>query len=271
MSTVRGLRNSSCATSRFVRPTATRRRISSSRGVSPPRSVAAAARSPSHCATEAPSAATLVRGRGGQRPCAELARREVGVAQALEGGLELAGGGERDPGAQLDMRALEGDVERAEDLRGARELDRGGVRVALEQRGLADRMRERAERVGVARDGGDLRQRLRAAVRARTIAAGGEVRRAPAQPPDAEVAVLAVAPAAQQRPAVLGRLLVARPPPRRRTPVRRSSQTTCGSGPPARRCSGTRRASAVRRRTCPGRRGSCRACPPRPRRRCRRR
>ena len=97
----------------------------------------------------------LVRRLGGQRAGAELARAAVGAAQALERRLAVAGGGEHDAGAQLDLRALERDVEAAVDLDRARELLGGGVGVAFEQRRLADRVGERGERVRMARCRGD--------------------------------------------------------------------------------------------------------------------
>ena len=92
----------------------------------------------------------LVGRRRGERSRAELARDPVGVAEALDRELALPGRGERGAGAQLDVGALVGEVEAAVQLDGAGELVGGRRRVALEQRGLADRVGQRGERVGVA-------------------------------------------------------------------------------------------------------------------------
>ena len=51
-------------------------------------------------------------------------------------------------------------------LDGVSELLGGGVRVAVGERRLADRLRQRGERVGVPGLGGDPRERLGAGVRA---------------------------------------------------------------------------------------------------------
>ena len=183
MSTVRGLRKSSWAISRFVRPTATRRTTSSSRRDSPaPLGVGRrAAPEPAH--DRLAERRHLARRLGGERPGAELARRAVGVAEALERRLALAGGGEGDPGAQLDLGALEREVEAAVQLDRVRELLGRRVGVAVGERRLADRVRERREGVGVPGLGGDPRQRLGAGVRLREVAAPGEERRAPSAGP----------------------------------------------------------------------------------------
>ena len=55
-------------------------------------------------------------------------------------------------------------------LDGPAELVGGGVRVALQQRRLGDRVGQRGERVGVARRGGDARQGLGAGVARRAVA-----------------------------------------------------------------------------------------------------
>ena len=83
----------------------------------------------------------------GRRACAPCGRRCTSRSSA---DVALAGRREHDAGAQLDLRALERHVEVAVQLDGAGELVGGGVRVALEQRRLGDRVRERGERVGVA-------------------------------------------------------------------------------------------------------------------------
>ena len=86
---------------------------------------------------------------GGQRAGAELARRAVGVAEAVEAPLALARRGEGDPGAELDLGALEGDLQLAVEVDRAAELLGRGLGVAVEQGGLADRVCQRRERVGV--------------------------------------------------------------------------------------------------------------------------
>ena len=179
MSTVRGLRNSSCAISRFVRPTASRRTTSRSRRDKPPPSASAAARAPEPPHDRLAERGDLARRLGGQRPRAELARRAVGVAEALERRLALARGGQRDPGALLDLRALERHVQ-ARCSSTARESCSAAVSVAVEQRDLGDRVRERRERVGVPGLRRDPRQRLGARVRAVAVAPRGEEGGAPA-------------------------------------------------------------------------------------------
>ena len=173
MSTVRGLRKSSWAISRLVRPTATRRTTSSSRRESRRRR-----RRPRRAAEplrdRLAERGDLARRLGGQRPGAELARGPVGVAEALERRLALAGGGQRDAGAQLDLRALERDVEVAVQLDRARELLGGRVGVALEQRDLADRVGERGERVA----GGRSSEAIRVSASAQACAPARSPRRA---------------------------------------------------------------------------------------------
>ena len=62
----------------------------------------------------------LARRFGGERPGTELASRAVGVSEALERRLALARRGERDAGAQLDLGAIEGQLDAAQQLHGAR-------------------------------------------------------------------------------------------------------------------------------------------------------
>ena len=150
----------------------------------------------------------LGRGLGRQRAGAELARGAVGAAEALERGLAVAHRDQRHARAQLHLRALERDVEATVDLGRARELLGGGRGVAVEQRALADRARERGERVGVAARGGDPAQRLGAHVRAGAVAAAGEEARRPLQARDREVMVLGGVPALEQLAHVLGRFVV---------------------------------------------------------------
>ena len=114
------MRNRSRAISRFVRPTATQ-----------PHDLALAARQAGAVGVGLRAHAEplgdrlaergdLARRRGGQRPGAELARGAVGARRAARAPtLALAGGGERDAGAQLDLRALERHVEVAVQLDGA--------------------------------------------------------------------------------------------------------------------------------------------------------
>src|SRR3954452_8648587 len=137
MSTVRGLRNSSWATSRLVRPTAISRTTSSSRRLSPEPSASAAARLPSRALTDSPSAATSAaaseasgrapslravryaspsRSRAGSRSPPRLAGGGDAVPEPIQGRLALAAGRERHAGTQLDLGLLEGDVEAAVDL-----------------------------------------------------------------------------------------------------------------------------------------------------------
>ena len=96
----------------------------------------------------------------GERRGAEAARRAMRLDQPLDRGVALPGGGERDARAELDLRALERDLEARVELGRAADLLGGGVRVALGERRLAERVRERRERVRVARPGRDARQRL---------------------------------------------------------------------------------------------------------------
>ena len=80
--------------------------------------------------------------------------------QPLDRGLALPGGGEGDARAELDLRALERDLQARVELGRAADLLGGGVQVALGERRLAERVRERGERVRVARPGRDARERL---------------------------------------------------------------------------------------------------------------
>ena len=75
------------------------------------------------------------------------------------------GRGEGDAGAELDLGPLERDVEGRVELGRAVDLLGGGVGVALGERGLAERVRERGQRVGVTRRGRDARQRVGARAR----------------------------------------------------------------------------------------------------------
>ena len=150
MSTVRVLSTSPAAISRLVRPCATSRTTSTSRRESPAVSCSAAARRPRRSSTEAPERRHLRRRLGGQRAGAERDRDPVRLAELVDRGLALADRGQRDGAAHEDLRALERDAQRAVQLGGARELRGGGVRVALGQRGLGDRARQRRERVRVA-------------------------------------------------------------------------------------------------------------------------
>ena len=234
MSTVRWLRNRSCAISRFVRPTATSRMTSRSRRESPARRVGLGA----HPELRGDGLAELghrLRGGGRQRPGAELARAAVGVAQPLQRELALAGGGQRDAGAQLDLGALERRVELPVQLERARELLGRRDRVALHQRGLGDRRGERGERVRVARGGGDAGERLGAGVRARAVAALRVEGRRPAQPARARSGGRRSRASARARRRSARRPPPRRPPRRRRGRARPSCRWSCCSGPAASR------------------------------------
>ena len=97
MSTVRGLRKSWWAISRFVRPTATRRRISSSRRVRPPCSRSRAARRPRRSSTRSPAASRSAAVRVRERARAELPERVVRTGEPLDPELPLARGDQRSP------------------------------------------------------------------------------------------------------------------------------------------------------------------------------
>ena len=99
-------------------------------------------------------------GAGGDGARAETAGRPVGLAQALDRLLASPGGGQRDTGAQPDVRPLERDLERGVQLERALELRRGGGGVALRERRLAERVGERGECVAVPGGGRDRGQRL---------------------------------------------------------------------------------------------------------------
>ena len=230
MSTVRGLRNRSCAISRFVRPTASRRTTSRSRRDRPPPSASAAARAPRRDHDGLAERGDLARHLGGERPRAELAGRAVGVAEALERELALARGGQRDPGAVLDLRALERHVQPAVELDRARELLGRGVGIALQQRDLGDRVRERRERVGVPGLRGDPGQDLGAGVRAVAVALRGEEGRAPADAADGVVVVVALLPAPEDRAAALAGLVAVALRGRDARERRRWCRRSCCSG-----------------------------------------
>ena len=202
MSTVRVLSTSSLATSRFVRPDATKRITSSSRRERPAFSWSAAARRPSRRSTDSPSFATSSAASRGQRRGAEAARRDVRLGEPLGGGLALARRGERHPRAELDLCSLERDLEARVQLGRAAELLRGGVRMALGERRLAECVRERGQGVRVAGPGRDARQRLGARARLAERAVAGEEARSPAKAPDRVVVVLAALPALQHEAAV---------------------------------------------------------------------
>ena len=138
----------------------------------PPPSASASAR-PTEPRRPTRRARHLARRLGGQRARAELARGAVGVAQALERELALARGGQRDARAQLDLRALERHVEVAVQLDRAGELLGGGVRVALEQRDLGERM-SAASASGWPCPEAIAGQRLGARVRAGAVAAAAK-------------------------------------------------------------------------------------------------
>ena len=143
---------------------------------------------------------------GGERR-APSPGRPVGLGQAFERRVALARGGQRDAGAEQDLRALERDARGRRAARRARpNCCGGGVGVALGQRGLAERVGERGERVGVARRRGDRRQRLgaRAGVGRAAPAPASQPGR-PAQAPDGVVVVLLRSQRASTSAAVLRR------------------------------------------------------------------
>ena len=186
MSTVRGLRTRRSAISRFARPTATRRTHLqlAARQARRPRP-AAAARRPSAADDRLAERGDLAGRLGGQRPRAQPAGGAVGLDQALQRRLAVAGGGQRHAGAQLDLRPLERDLQGALDVQGAAELVRRGVGVAGGERGLADGGRECGERLGAPGLGGDPRQGLGAGAGLGARPAPGEVRRRPSGAPRA--------------------------------------------------------------------------------------
>ena len=107
-----------------------------------------------------------------------------------------------------DLGPLGRDPQRAVELDRAAELLGGHLRLALRQRGLAERVRERRERVGVSRARGDPGERLGAGVRLVARARCGRTARPrQAQPPDGVVVILALLPAREQEAAALERLV----------------------------------------------------------------
>ena len=208
MSTVRWLMKSSAAISRLVRPIETQ-----AQDLELAAGQLDAVRFRRRAAAEAlgdrlAECGHLARRRRGKRPRAELAGGPVSVAQPLQRLFALAGRGQHDPGAEFDLRPLEGDRERAVQLDRPREVLGGSGLVAVEHGHLADRLRQRRQCVAVAGLRGHLRQRLGAGVQVGAIALAGEERRRPADPPDRVVVVLALLPAGEQGAAVLGRLLL---------------------------------------------------------------
>jgi hypothetical protein len=90
------------------------------------------------------------------------------------------------------------------------ELVHGTPAVAVEHRRLAQRMRQRGHRLGLACLRGDAGQRGRARPGARLIAAFGERRHRPAQRRDREVAILTGPPAIEQQVAAHLHLIAGR-------------------------------------------------------------
>ena len=161
---------------------------------------------PSRAATDSPSAATSFAAVRGQRPGAELARAAVGVGRAAPAPARARRPrrarrrrAARPAPARTAVSSVAVQLDRARELLGRRR------RVALQQRGLADRVR-RARR---ARPGGRWRtrcrvERLGAGVRAGAVALLREERGRPAQPAERVVAVVAAsqrASTARQRSA----------------------------------------------------------------------
>ena len=205
MSTVRGLRNSSWAISRFVRPTETSRITSSSRRERPAVSCSAAARRPRCGSSGSPRRANSAAAAAARGLRPELARAAVGLLEPLERRLALARGGQRDAGPQRDLRALERDLQARPAVRARAPIwCAAAVGVTLGQRGLAERVGERRQRVRMAGRRGDRRQRLRCTrAPAARSPLGGEDLRGGAQAPDRVVVVLAALPALQHGAEVL--------------------------------------------------------------------
>jgi hypothetical protein len=133
MSTVRGLRKSWWAISRFVRPTATRRRISSSLRVRPP--APDRGRHGAKAGVDVLAGGLEIRGRTvRERARAEFPERAVGARQSLHTQLPLARGDKRGPRACLRERSLEGRLDLAEALERGRELLGRHDRLALGER-----------------------------------------------------------------------------------------------------------------------------------------
>ena len=168
---VRGLRNSSAAISRFVRPTATSRITSSSRRDRPAPVGSAAARRPRRCSTDSPSLGRLGRGPVCQRPGAELAGEAIGPHWRSIARLTLAGSRQRHARAELDLRSFGGDPEPAWSST-ARRIARWRLRLALGERDLAERVGQRRDRVGVSRRRGDRRGASRTRVPRRSARPG---------------------------------------------------------------------------------------------------
>ena len=184
MSTVRRLRNRSLGDLAVGAPTESRRSTSSSRRERPAPSASAAARTPSRAADRlAEPRDHLARGVGGERPRAELARDAVGAAEVLQRQRRARPRRRaRRPRAARSARARTACRGRGAARRRGVSWSAAVVRVALQQRRLADRAGERGERVGVARRAmrcGSAPRRTRARP---AVALAGEVRGRPAQP-----------------------------------------------------------------------------------------
>ena len=216
MSTVRGLRKSSCGDLAV--------RAADARPAARPRARAATGRRPRRrprrgaepLLDRLAERRDLARGLGRQRARAELARRAVGARRGARAPASRSPAAASATPARSSICARSNGMSRprCSSTRAARAARRRSSGVALEQRGLADRVRERGERVGVpgrGRDPASAPRRRRARRRGRR----GRAKKPAAQrrPQTRVVVVLAALPALEQRAAVLGA-------PRRRRPRR---------------------------------------------------
>ena len=171
MSTVRGLRYSSRAISRLVRPTATSRTTSSSLRDSPDPSASASARRPSRGGDRLAEDRDLARRLHRQEARPQPARVPVRLVQTLQRGVALARGRERDARPHADLHAVDRDLQRPVDVERPPHLLGGAGRVVLGERDLAHRVGEAGEDVGVPGARGDRGEGLGAAVGAVQVAA----------------------------------------------------------------------------------------------------
>src|SRR4051794_38302947 len=104
----------------------------------------------------------------------QLARGSIGVCVLLEAEITLPGEDQRGPGAKPNLSELERHLEIAMQVDRTLELLDGGVAIALEQRRLAERVRQGGERVEMSRLRADASQRLDHGVRVRSLTGVGE-------------------------------------------------------------------------------------------------
>jgi hypothetical protein len=205
MSTVRGLRKSSRAISRlFARPRPGAR-TSSSRLDSPPAAEVAGRRRRPRCRSAcSPRAArsTASRAASGLAPSRRAVRCAATSRSTTSSPRPAA---TSRSGSTLRLGALEGCTRVRNQLQRAIELLRRRLWLALEQRDLAERVRERRQRLCLPGVGRDRRQRRCAGLDVPHLLRLGEDRRGPTQRGDRIVPLLGFAPTLEQRATALPR------------------------------------------------------------------